>query len=39
MEVTSHIVGYPTGPTLQASGSHLTTLPPTLLAGEQVFPI
>ena len=37
-EVTSHIVGYPTGPILQATGNHLTTLPPTLLGGQQVLP-
>ena len=37
--MTSHIVGYPTGPILQATGNHLTTLPPTLLGGQQVLPI
>ena len=38
-EVTSHIVGYPTGPILQATGNHLMTLPPTILAGQQVLPL
>ena len=36
-EVTLHIVGYPTGPVLQATGNHLTT--PTILAGQQVLPL
>ena len=38
-DVTSHILGYPTGPTLQATGNHLMTVPPALLAGQQVLPI